>query len=218
MAKEINTEFVNVIEFIQETYNLSYSKIANALNANGCYSITPAKINQYMSLFIRNIPDEVITALHKLYNINPDYLRGESDVMLDSAKIYLESMEKIVKTWSTAERHYIDETNGPSVDRYLHITMDSDFYHFLVETDKAKMLQEMGMKSFDEEFQKCRENYNEKREKEFKEYVLIPRSEFFKMTDSLAVFRPAFRELVNLDEHIHYPECVSTIEEAEEEM
>lgn len=82
---------------------------------------------------IKNIPDSFLEELQKNYHINPKYIRLESEHLWDIFDEKLDCFEKFVDSWETVAKEKND---------YLQISMDPNFYKFLLGVDKAKLFAE----------------------------------------------------------------------------
>lgn len=112
--------------------------------------------------------------MKECYNINPNYLLGVSDVMLDKLDDDFKVFSSLVKDW-TLIRESIGTDEKESV--YLQLTMDKVLFDFLVKVGSANELKEKGLQSYNEKFQKHKEEYNSKKqeETEYADYILLPK-------------------------------------------
>lgn len=76
------------------------------------------------------IPDEFLETLHDEYNINIDYIRKGSNFLLDIPNLKLSNFESFVDDWA-----YVKDNNDT---KFLHLTMDENFYNFLIEIASLK--------------------------------------------------------------------------------
>ena len=79
---------------------------------------------------VKKIPDKVLDVLQKVGGINPAYIRLESDYVFFALGKPFEHFEKFVSSWETVKH---DDCS------YLYLTMDRNFYDYLLEVDKAKL-------------------------------------------------------------------------------
>lgn len=197
------TRFQNVIDNLKETQGITQGEIAKQLNESINIEIDSSKIYQYKTGYI-SLPDSIIEKMHKTYNVNPDYLRGTSECMYDDAKRKYDFLKYLVKDWKTTEKHYTDSQGKHIIDKYLHLTIENKLYNFLINVDSKKILKEQGLQSFEEEFEKCKKEYNDNGDTTPGEYVLIPRNCFCEIVESEMRNRLVLDELLNLHEHMHY--------------
>lgn len=153
------------------------------------------KINEYMkydflsdntllSKYKRNtkIPSELLCFLHDEYNINPDYIKGKSKFKFDVLQNKLNNFEQIADDWlSISSNHEILRTNNI----VLQITMDSNFYDFLVANSMSELLRK------GEELITSSGLINDIDQLKYKdpvpkEYILIPKDKFREITEFLA--------------------------------
>lgn len=120
---------------------------------------------------IKNIPNDLIKALHKHYNINPNYLLLKSDSLFDTSEIKLEHFENFVDDWNIVES---------GEDKYLHLTLDRNFYDFLLNWFRVKeIITSEGISSHEQEKDTLKELYHSTPSPE--EFVLIPRNNFIEI-------------------------------------
>lgn len=129
--------------------------------------LDPYDISHLKSGALKHIPENFLAALRKKYHINPEYIRGTSNIMLDVQGTMLNFFEKVVIEWDSV-------TKGQN--QYLHLKMDNNFYKFLLDVSEATLAeseQSLATKAKIEELKKLR-----KGKSDIKEYVLIPRNNF----------------------------------------
>lgn len=154
--------------------------------------ITEDKLSHLKSGKILHITDELLEKLHDSYNINPKYIRLESDIMIDISGTKLEKFESFVDSWDTVNRG--DKS-------YLHITMDRNFYNFLISVDKAKLLFE-NSSVLEDEINRLRKEsilYDSP-----EEFVIIPKNSFIKIIQEDKEDRENLNEVIDFLEHIDY--------------
>lgn len=94
----------------------------------------------------KKIPDQLIDGLHKHFNVNPDYLRLKSDLPFDNAIDHkLENFLNLVDDWNVAI------SNDDENEKYLHLTLDRNFYDFLIKFNRAHEITDEGFSSIDQE-------------------------------------------------------------------
>ncbi len=113
-----------VCEYLKST-GISQRDIADEVDCN------EDKLSHLKSGKIKYIPDELLSKLHKAYNINPNYIRIRSDILLDMVGHKFEQFESFVDSWNTVKK---------GNHEYLHITMDQNFYNFLIATNRSNII------------------------------------------------------------------------------
>ena len=154
--------------------------------------ITEDKLSHLKSGKILHITDEFLDKLHDSYNINPKYIRLESDIMIDISGTKLENFESFVDSWDTVKRG--DKS-------YLHITMDRNFYKFLISVDKAKLLLKNSSVLEDEINRLRTESILDDSPEEF---VVIPKNSFIEIIQEEKEDRKNLNEVIDFLEHIDY--------------
>lgn len=201
--KNEKTRFGKAIDYIIEELNMTKTKIANALanHKNVHIQINNSKISHYID-GTQSPNDEVIQAMYELFHINPAYLKGTSDVLLDGAGLVLEEFNKIFTEWKTTTETIYTDSEGKEVkSTFLHVTMKECYYNFLRQVDYAKFLKEEGMKSFDTELEQCKKECNDIEEKKNWEYVLLPKNAFIEIAESEERDRKALMELLDIEKY-----------------
>lgn len=174
-----------------------FSKILATLKRNG---ISQKKIadrldrqEDYISNMkrgkLKEIPDDVLAVLQKEYNINPAYIKGDSEIpFFDIAKPF-ENFESFVTEWETVEH---------GKESYLYLTMNGSLYEFLLEVDKTRLSSICD--SIDEEasVRKLKELYSGT--PVLKKYVVIPCNDFEEIISTSAAERKQLAEVLNIIE------------------
>lgn len=132
------------------------------------------------------ISDEFLEGLHKHYNINPDYIRCNSDYMFDILFEKLNAFVKFVSSWDTVKK---------GDKNYLHFTMQQSFYDFLLSVDKARLI-ENNFSSFEKIINDIKQNFIE--DSELTEFVVIPKNEFTQIVQSAVKNRKHFSEVIDI--------------------
>lgn len=197
------TRFGIAMDYIKEKYNITSTDVATKLaeHENVHIQIDSSKISHYIAG--KQFPnDEVIQAMYELFHINPVYLKGTSDVLLDGAGLVLEEFNKIFTEWKTTTETIYTDSEGKEVkSTFLHVTMKECYYNFLRKVDYAKFLEEEGMKSFDAELEQCKKECNDIEEKRNWEYVLLPKNAFIEIAESEERDRKALMELLDIEKY-----------------
>lgn len=168
-----------------ETRRSIADRLSNAPNSSKI--ISESMLSKYCSK-VKEIPEDVLNLFHSEYQVNPDYIRGNSDNMFDEAEIKYSLLTELVHDWQILE-YGADE-------RFLHLQLDKNFYQYILEIGHAEILQENGMLSSDEEEAKIRKKYNES-EEDIAEYVLLPRNRFLEIIEEHEKCRHTFEELID---------------------
>lgn len=126
-----NTRFSYIIDYIKKTKNISQKVIADELNIP---TIDETRISKWKKGTKKKLPNELITELHKKYNVNPNFLLLKSNCPFDTIGIMLEHFEALVPDWKIA--------NGKH-DNCLCLKLDSNFYGFLLDYYKIKIAKRM---------------------------------------------------------------------------
>lgn len=141
---------------------------------------------------IKYIPDDLLERLHDIYNINPLYVRLESDFILDTEWEKFKSFVNFVDTWDTVKK---------GDKNYLHLTMDQSFYDFLISVDKANLIKD-NFKNFEKILENIKGKHQE--DKGTSEYVVIPKNEFIQIVQSAVEDRKQFSEIIDILEYSDY--------------
>lgn len=141
----------------------------------------------------KTIRPELIEGLNSKFNVNPDYLRLESDIPFDTMEIKFENFIKFVDDWNVLER---------ANDKYLHITIDMNFYNFLIETNRAKEITDEGYSTFEKEKQDLKELHSGTPKPT--EFVLIPRNFFVEIVESELQKTKYLSEVLDFSEFTSY--------------
>ena len=110
------------------------------------------------------------------YNINPGYVRLNSDYMIDILGMKLSNFEAFVNSWDVVDKTTKDSNGKRIVEKYIHFTMDKNFYEFLIDVDKVHQVVKEGISDLSGEIEQLKEIFSG--EPELQEYVLIPRNVF----------------------------------------
>lgn len=154
-------------------------KIAEEINMDA------ANLSRLKSGKVKKIPDEFLEKLQEKYDINPGYIRGTSDILLNSIGTKLKNFEGVVNSWDTVYK---------GENHYLHLQMDSKFYDFLVEYDKHR-LADLKSFSIDDAVKKLEDIFAD--EPKIKEYVILPRNVFVDFAKEVKDKRKALAEILD---------------------
>lgn len=167
-----NIRFSNVLKALKNK-GVSQRKIMDELELS--FITDETYISSIKSGKRKNIPDELIQSLHQKYNVNPGYLKMESDCIFDTNETKIESFMNIIDDWNVLK----SDTN-----EYLHLTIDKNIVDLLIELYKVKKVTDDGISSFEQEKESLKELYDA--DPDPQEYVLIPRNNFIEIvTDTV---------------------------------
>lgn len=176
-----------------------YLRLIGANQSTICEKLSESKPNYDESQLshiksgkIKYIPDDLLERLHDIYNINPLYVRLESDFMLDTEWEKFKSFVNFVDTWDTVKK---------GDKNYLHLTMDQSFYDFLISVDKANLIKD-NFKNFEKILENIKGKHQE--DKGTSEYVVIPKNEFIQIVQSAVENRKQFSEIIDILEYSDY--------------
>ena len=180
----------NVVnKLIQKKKVSTLTELSNFLSmaTNPPKDISENSLSKYCNS-TKKIPEDILTLLHELYQVNPDYIRGDSNNMFDDAEIKYSKLQDLIDDWNIVEYE--------NSQRFLYLSFDSDFYNFLLEIGHAEILQKRGMQSYVEEEEKIKRKYNESK-KITQEYVLLPRNSFIKIVTDVHEDAEYINNLIN---------------------
>ena len=174
-------ERLNKIFITLKKRNITKRTIAENYGKDSTY------ISNLLSGKMGNIPDGFLNFLKDKYYVNPDYVRLESDTPFNYLADKYEAFLKVFKKWTTVEHEG---------ERYLQLTMDSNFYNFLLDVDNIKLFNESG--SIDAEL----EIENLKKfhfcEPEIKNFVVIPCDDALEIVDTMQEKRKHLSSVLDL--------------------
>lgn len=174
-----------VFEYLKSA-GISQRDIADQVDCN------EDELSHLKSGKIKYIPDELLSKLHKAYNINPNYIRLRSDILLDMVGHKLEQFESFVDSWNTVKK---------GDHEYLHITMDQNFYNFLIATDRANIVS-THKTTLEFEINSLKESNNLPSCPN--EFVIIPRNNFIDIVQEASQEQKQLSEVIDLFEHLEY--------------
>lgn len=173
---ELNIRFEKVLKLLKEmNADNTQVNIMDKLKLDFIYD--ESYFSDLKSGKRKKIPEELIKALHTHYNVNPDYLRLKSTCPFDNTDVKLENFLSFIDDWNVL----IANQN----EKYLHLTLDRNFYDFLIEFNRATEITDEGFSSIEQEKKALKELYSSKLSPE--EFVLIPRNNLIEIvTDAVA--------------------------------
>ena len=194
----------NVFDYLKDEKGISQETVANTISNDDDMNngIDSTIISKYKTGKIQCTPDNFLSKLEKHYNINPQYVRGESEIMINPLGTKFSAFEHIVNSWDTVERTCTDSNNNKEIKKYLHLTMDRNFYDFLIEVDKTKLIVEDGWSSQEAEMERAKKLFLGKPNLE--EFVIIPRNVFWEIVKEDKENRKNLQEVINTAMHTDY--------------
>lgn len=198
MKKEINIRFENVLKLLKDKDpNNTQKNIIDTINLD--FIKDESYFSELKSGKRKKIHEKLIKALHEKYNVNPDYLKLKSNCPFDDANYKLECFEHFVDTW--------DVLTSDTPDKYLHLTLDSNFYDFLIDYYEAIENPTEGLSSLETEKKALAELHLSNSNPPIKEYVLIPRNNFISIIDEVESYEKHINEVINFSEYKSYKDA-----------
>lgn len=161
-------------------------------------------LSHYKNGKIKYIPNTFLENMKAVYNINPRYIRLDSNCMVDIPGMKLSNFETFVDSWDVVNKTTMDSGGNRIVEKYLHFTMDKNFYEFLIDVDKARQVVNEGLSDLSGEIEELKEIFSG--EPELREFVLVPRNFFIDMLTDLVKPYKEFEEVVDPVEYLSYIE------------
>lgn len=146
-----------------------------------CSKLDEPTLSGYKSGKIKYIPEKLLQALHKCYSINPEYIRLQSELMLDTLGEYYKYFEKLVKSWRVEECEQRDPKGNNYTVKQIYLKIDKNFFDFLFDVKKASLFDEIGVGSSTAEIENLKRLYLSK--PNIQEYVLSPVETHFKIIE-----------------------------------
>lgn len=190
ILNEQRERLIQVFDYLR-LIGVNQSTICEKLSKNKP-NYDESQLSHIKSGKIKYIPDDLLERLHDIYNINPLYVRLESDFMLDTEWEKFKSFVNFVDTWDTVKK---------GDKNYLHLTMDQSFYDFLISVDKANLIKD-NFKNFEKILENIKGKHQE--DKGTSEYVVIPKNEFIQIVQSAVDDRKQFSEIIDILEYSDY--------------
>ena len=120
-----------------------------------------------------NITDGILDRLHKAFFVNPEYIRGTSDIMFDTTGLMISAFEKIVRDSSVVTDNDTE---------YLRVTMDENFYKILIEMSKLNVFGQNGIVDYEACIKEIRELHKTK--PNYQDFVILPRSNHLEILET----------------------------------
>lgn len=192
--KEQRNRLSNAFRFLKE-YGISQSDISKKTD------VDETTLSSLKSGKIKHISNEFLSKLHDAYGINPQYIRGNSEYILDVLGKQLTDFESFVEDWKTIDRP-VDDSDNTKIEKFLHLTIDKNFYDFLIDVEKVRLVAEDGIFSSKEEIENLKEVFSA--EPDLQEFVLIPRNKFVEVIQTSKNAQETFNEVINVIEYGNY--------------
>lgn len=186
-----NIRFSNVLKALKNK-GVSQRKIMDELELS--FITDETYISSIKSGKRKNIPDELIQSLHQKYNVNPGYLKMESDCIFDTNETKIESFMNIIDDWNVLK----SDTN-----EYLHLTIDKNIVDLLIELYKVKKVTDDGISSFEQEKESLKELYDA--DPDPQEYILIPRNNFIEIVTDTVEKEKYLHQVLDATLYSDYP-------------
>lgn len=148
---------------------------------------------------VKNVHPEISSALEEKYAINPYYISGESEMMFTQHLKELKHFDQFVKKWGTVEG---------SEQKYLHLSLDKNFYDFLIEVNAIRLAEAEGILAVSDQIRDSAHLHTA--EPDFQEFVLLPRNNFLEILGPIKKGKKEFEEVMDLLEYDDYPEPEET--------
>lgn len=195
-----------VIKKIQKEIDRLYEENKNNEKVKVLNKINAGTISEYKNGKRKTIPDEFLEILHKEYNINPRYIRQESDLMLITINSKLKAFDELIKSWETVEKNSTNSEGIKESKKYLHIKMDKNFYDFMLEYgDTLLPAVENGIVNLEDGIKTLEELFESK--EDLQEFVLVPCKEFKQIVTENIAKQKYLHEVIDLIEHSAYADC-----------
>lgn len=173
-TKETRERLAKVLDSLKKK-GKTQAKIADDLDINA------DNISGYKKGKTKEIPDSFLNGLQEQYHINPDYIQGTSQFMYDIPGFRLQNFEKVVDSWDTVELPVRLDDGTKEIEKFIHLTMDKNFYSFLIEAERVHELASEGI------VDECKKRHELSTlysgEPDAQEYVLISRNTFLEMAE-----------------------------------
>ena len=187
----LNIRFSNVLKVLKNK-GVSQRKIMDELELS--FITDETYFSSIKSGKRKNIPDELIQSLHQKYNVNPGYLKMESNCIFDTNETKIESFMNIIDDWNVLK----SDTN-----EYLHLTIDKNIVDLLFELYKVKKVTDDGISSFEQEKKSLKELYDA--DPNPQEYVLIPRINFIEIVTDTVEKEKYLHQVIDAALYSDYP-------------
>lgn len=164
---EQRKRLIQVFDYLR-LIGINQSTICNELSKNQL-NYNESKLSHIKSGKIKYIPQDLLKELHKSHNINPDFVRLNSDYMFDISWKEFEGLNDFVKSWNTVI---------VSEKRCLKISIKPSFYEFLKNVGKAELIRD-NFSDFNEIISNIKAKYQA--DDKFSDFFIIPKDYFMEI-------------------------------------
>lgn len=200
ITRKINKENFNCfLIYMKEQKGISPASIVRELDLMGIDNSVISNL-RYNSGFVKI---EFLQALHEKYKVNPEYLLGESSIMFDNIAPQFKGFTAFVKAWDTVIKLKRTADGEQKRVPYLHLSMNREFYDFLLEVDQNDLYTKEGFLTESEYINRINTIFNNKNES-IQDFVVIPCEDFLTIIDENKKSRKALEEVLNPSEHEVY--------------
>lgn len=187
-----NERFKKVMKALKDDKGFSQRDVFEIVNLNTIGDET--FFSNLKSGKRKSIPKDLIDALQEKFQVNPAYLRGESESIFETAEIKWENFQNIVESCSVLKGE---------MNKYLDLKMKERDINFFIGLLEAKKLAEEGrIDSFEKEKNILIKKYNDDSSK-LQEFVLIPRNVFYKIVSNPDEKEKYIEEVIDFNEYIN---------------
>lgn len=196
-----NRRFELVIENLEKK-GIQHKDIAEDIKARG-YKISSSRISRIMN-GETNLTEGIISGLKECYNINPNYLRGDSEIMiLNGAEKALDSLKYIFENWNTVQKKYTQSSGKTVVESYLCFDMSKQLYDFLLKYNSISLLN-MNEECSNSALETLKSIYDSEDKCEKEEYVLLPKNSFIEIIRDEKRDQKVLDEIIDIMEYEHF--------------
>lgn len=183
---EQKKQFFAVIDYLKSK-GITQKEIAENIGIDSIH------ISHLRSNWIINIDPDIIEGLNIAYDINPKFITHGASNMFDTAGLKYDNFDMFVDSWDLVEHEN---------KKYLHFTMDENFYDFLIDVFNFKKTSSKTDEDtrMAEAFEKARTSLKEdySSSERLKEYVLIPCDKALEIAGENISARKNLAEVIDL--------------------
>ena len=200
VTRKINKENFNYfLNYMKEKKGVSPASIVRELDLKGIDDSIISNLRHKGG----SVKNEFLQKLHEEYNVNPDFLLGDSSNMFDNIASQFEGFNAFVKHWDTVIKTERTEDGKQKRIPYLHLSMNREFYDYLLEVDKNDLYTKEGYLTESDYIDKINSIFNKQNESE-QDFVVIPCKEFINIIEDYIKAEKVLDEVLNPAEHKAY--------------